>query len=174
MLGATFTDIAIWIFYPFNGPATAKLGLSDIPLGIIGEHIGDWEHITLRISNFNGLLYKVYFSQHSGGTWVDTPSLEFQESTNKVVAYSSRNGHANYSQPGLVLQEPPWLNYFRKWGPKITYGLGIELEKLGSVLSSSDLKMAFESLVDVFPDEILGEDRPTGPKVKDSWSRDEV
>ncbi|CAI9266070.1 unnamed protein product [Lactuca saligna] len=73
MLGATFTDLAIWLFYPFNGPSTAKFGLVDIPLGRIGEHIGDWEHVTLRISNFDGVLYRVYFAQHSGGTWVDTP-----------------------------------------------------------------------------------------------------
>ncbi|CAI9095102.1 OLC1v1030963C1 [Oldenlandia corymbosa var. corymbosa] len=104
MLGATFTDISLWIFYPFNGPGTAKLGLIDIPLGKIGEHIADWEHLTLRISNFNGILYKVYFSQHSGGKWIDASLLEFYNGTNKPVAYSALNGHPNYHKPGLVLQ----------------------------------------------------------------------
>lgn len=105
MLGGTFTDVAIWFFFPFNGPATAKVGIIDIPFRKIGEHVGDWEHITLRISNFNGELWRVYFAQHSKGEWVDAPALEF-ENGNKVVAYSSLNGHASYSKAGLVM-----LNY---------------------------------------------------------------
>ncbi|KAG9150489.1 hypothetical protein Leryth_010870 [Lithospermum erythrorhizon] len=213
MFGGTFTDIAMWIFFPFNGPVTAKLGLIDLPLGMIGQHIGDWEHLTLRISNFNGLLYRVYFSEHSSGSWIDTPLLEFQESSNKVIAYSSKNGHAFYSKPGLVLQgvgdvgirndtaksdlvldmgakyaivagdiyngtietivEPPWVNYYRKWGPKIDYTLADELEKLESLLIGV-FKTLFESLVEVLPNEILGEDGPTGPKVKNSWVGDEA
>ncbi|GJY86656.1 vacuolar protein sorting-associated protein 62 [Tanacetum coccineum] len=208
MLGATFTDIAIWVFYPFNGPATAKLGLIDVPLGKIGEHIGDWEHLTLRVSNFNGVLYRVYFSQHSGGTWVETPSLEFQNGTNNIVAYSSLHGHATYPSPGVVLQgtnvvglrndtaksdmfldvgttysimaaeyidsviEPPWLNYARKWGPKITYTLGVELEKL-EASSLGIVESVGESLLEVLPSEVLQEDGPTGPKMKDNWDGDE-
>lgn len=46
MFGGTFTDLAFWVFYPFNGPATAKLlFLKRIPLGKIGQHEGDLEHI---------------------------------------------------------------------------------------------------------------------------------
>ncbi|XP_048140840.1 uncharacterized protein LOC115737067 isoform X2 [Rhodamnia argentea] len=103
MYGATFTDIALWLFYPFNGPARAKVELITIPLGKIGEHVGDWEHVTLRISNFTGELWEVYFSQHSHGTWVNASELEFQ-SGNRFVAYASLNGHASYPKPGLVLQ----------------------------------------------------------------------
>ncbi|XP_027079942.1 hypothetical protein At1g04090-like [Coffea arabica] len=209
MLGATFTDIAIWIFYPFNGPGTAKLGLIDIPLGRIGEHIGDWEHLTLRISNFNGILYKVYFSEHSKGIWVDAPLLEFHDGTNKPVAYSALSGHPNYPKPGLVLQgagdvgirndaaksdkfldtgakysivsaenlglgivEPPWLNYLRKWGPNIVYEPGVEAQKVERLLPQN-LKPAFARLVKILPNEFYGEDGPTGPKVKGSWSGDE-
>ncbi|KAM3204618.1 hypothetical protein P3L10_028027 [Capsicum annuum] len=61
MFGATYTDIDVWLFYPFNGPAKAKLEFMNIALGKIGEHVRDWEHITLRISNFNGELQGVYF-----------------------------------------------------------------------------------------------------------------
>ncbi|KAK9076150.1 hypothetical protein SSX86_004483 [Deinandra increscens subsp. villosa] len=207
MLGATFSDIVIWVFYPFNGPSTAKLGLIDVPLGRIGEHVGDWEHITMRISNFDGVLYRAYFAEHSGGTWVDTTSLEFQDGTNNFTGYSSLHGHATYHVPGVVLQgtdvvglrndtaksdmyidvgakysimaaeyidtviEPPWLNYLRKWGPKITYELGIELEKLANSLGI--LESAIESLLEILPSEIYEEDGPTGPKVKASWEGDE-
>ncbi|XP_011007114.1 PREDICTED: uncharacterized protein LOC105112912 [Populus euphratica] len=103
MLGATFTDIVAWLFYPFNGPGRAKVELITVPLGKTGQHVGDWEHVTLRISNFNGQLCGIYLSAHSGGAWYDASELEFQDG-NKAVIYSSLNGHAMYAKPGLVLQ----------------------------------------------------------------------
>ncbi|KAL1818770.1 hypothetical protein ACET3Z_013639 [Daucus carota] len=209
MLGASCTDIAIWLFYPFNGPARAKIEIVNISLGKIGEHVGDWEHVTLRISNFNGELRSVYFSEHSKGQWVSAPQLEF-ENGNKPVTYSSLNGHAFYPKAGLVLQgsggigirndsaksknvmdtgrrfsivsaeylaasgvvEPPWLNYMRKWGPKISYDIAEELKKVEKLLPGF-LKKAFVKLVKNLPSEVLGEDGPTGPKVKSNWTGDE-
>ncbi|XVF77909.1 hypothetical protein PTKIN_Ptkin14bG0085700 [Pterospermum kingtungense] len=209
MLGATYSDIQIWVFYPFNGPAKAKVEFINISLGRIGEHVGDWEHVTLRISNFNGELHSVYFSEHSGGSWVNAPELEFQGG-NKPCTYSSLHGHAMYSKPGLVLQgnggigirndtakskilmdtglhyslvaseylgssiiEPPWLNYFREWGPKISYDLENEIKKVEKLLPGK-LKSAFEKFVKSLPNEVLGEEGPTGPKMKRNWNGDEV
>ncbi|XP_061958518.1 hypothetical protein At1g04090-like [Populus nigra] len=209
MLGATFTDIAVWVFYPFNGPSKAKVEFINIPLGKIGEHVGDWEHVTLRISNFNGELWSVYFSEHSGGTWVKASELEFQNG-NKAVTYSSLHGHAMYAKPGLVLQgsggigirndtakskkfmdtganslvvaaeylgtdinEPPWLNYFRKWGPKVTYDISEEIKKVDKLLPGK-LKSAFDKFIRSLPNEVLGEQGPTGPKMKRNWTGDEV
>ncbi|KAI5070447.1 hypothetical protein GOP47_0014790 [Adiantum capillus-veneris] len=103
MLGGIFTDLVIWIYYPFNGPSTAKLGMVDVPLGKIGEHVSDWEHVTLRISNLSGHLKRVYFAQHSGGLWVNASEVEYAHANN-VAVYSSRSGHASYPYPGLVLQ----------------------------------------------------------------------
>ncbi|TKY49493.1 Vacuolar protein sorting-associated protein 62 [Spatholobus suberectus] len=102
MLGGTFTDIAIWVFYPFNGPARAKVEFINLKLGKIGEHIGDWEHVTLRVSNFNGELKQVYFSQHSKGIWLDSSQIEFQNG-NKPLYYSSLHGHASYPHAGLTM-----------------------------------------------------------------------
>lgn len=102
-LGATFTDIAMWVFCPFNGPATIKIGRMNIALKRIGEHVGDWEHFTLRVNNFTGELWSVFFSQHSGGEWVDAFNLEFIKG-NKPIVYSSRNGHASFPHPGTYLQ----------------------------------------------------------------------
>lgn len=102
-LGGTFTDIAMWVFCPFNGPATIKVGIMSIPMSRIGQHVGDWEHFTLRLSNFTGELWSVYFSQHSGGEWVDAPNLEFIEG-NKPVVYSSKGGHASFPHPGIYVQ----------------------------------------------------------------------
>jgi hypothetical protein len=100
--GGTFTDIAMWVFCPFNGPATIKVGFASFALEKVGRHVGDWEHFTLRISNFSGVLSSIYFSQHSGGEWVDACDLEFI-SGNKAIVYSSKNGHASYPHPGCYL-----------------------------------------------------------------------
>ncbi|GMH30905.1 hypothetical protein Nepgr_032748 [Nepenthes gracilis] len=102
-LGGTFTDIAMWGFCPFNGPATLKVGLVNVPLKRIGEHVGDWEHYTLRLSNFTGKLHSIYFSQHSGGQWINACELEYVEG-NKAVVYSSKSSHASYPHPGTYIQ----------------------------------------------------------------------
>ncbi|XP_057723314.1 hypothetical protein At1g04090-like [Arachis stenosperma] len=211
MLGGTFSDIAMWVFYPFNGPARAKVDFFNINLGKIGEHVGDWEHVTLRVSNFNGELWQMYFSQHSHGQWVEASQLEFHSgnNNNKPVVYSSLHGHACYPHAGLVLQgtssigvrndtdssnivmdlglhdlvsaeylgsqvvEPPWLNYFREWGPKVDYDIDDELKKVAKALPGR-LRSLLDKVVKSLPSEVLGEEGPTGPKVKNNWNGDEV
>jgi hypothetical protein len=102
-MGGTCTDVAMWVFCPFNGPARLKIGMMSMPLGKTGQHVGDWEHFTLRVSNFTGELMAVYYSQHSGGRWVDASALEYAAG-NKPAVYSSRNGHASYPYAGVYLQ----------------------------------------------------------------------
>ncbi|RDY02465.1 hypothetical protein CR513_14068, partial [Mucuna pruriens] len=102
-LGGTFTDIAMWVFCPFNGPATLKIGIKNISFSKIGRHVGDWEHFTLRICNFSGELYSIYFSQHSGGEWVDAYDLDYIQG-NKAIVYSSKSGHASYPHRGTYIQ----------------------------------------------------------------------
>ncbi|XP_076894382.1 hypothetical protein At1g04090-like [Bidens hawaiensis] len=104
-LGGTFTDIAMWIFCPFNGPVTFTVEFLNINIEMnrLGEHVGDWEHFTLRISNFNGELWSVYFSEHSGGEWVDASNLEFIAG-NKPIVYSSKCGHASFPNAGTYIQ----------------------------------------------------------------------
>ncbi|KAG6521132.1 uncharacterized protein LOC122051926 [Zingiber officinale] len=208
MLGATFTDMAIWIFYPFNGPARAKVSFINIKLGKIGGHVGDWEHMTLRISNFTGELRRVYFSEHSAGSWEEASQVEWDGATNKPVGYASLHGHAMYARPGLVLQgnaklgigirndtdkgssvdsgeswevvgaeylgveAPPWVNYMREWGPKISYDIWKELKRVERLLPGR-LKKSLESIIRSLPDEVLGEEGPTGPKEKSNWAMDE-
>ncbi|RDX92099.1 hypothetical protein CR513_25824, partial [Mucuna pruriens] len=107
-LGGAFTDIVMWVFCPFNGPATLKVALMNIEMSKIGEHVGDWEHFTLRISNFTGELWSVFFSQHSGGGWINAFDLEFIKG-NKPIVYSSKHGHASFPHPGTYLQGPSKL-----------------------------------------------------------------
>uniref|UniRef100_A0A7N0T685 Vacuolar protein sorting-associated protein 62 n=1 Tax=Kalanchoe fedtschenkoi TaxID=63787 RepID=A0A7N0T685_KALFE len=206
--GGTATDLAIWLFYPFNGPVKAKVLFFNIHLGKIGSHVGDWEHVTLRINNFDGKLQSVYFSEHSGGRWVDASQVEYGD-RNKPVAYASHNGHALYPNAGLVMQgnkqfgirndmaksdfvmdtganfeimsadnlgvvEPPWLNYFREWGPKIDYKISYQLNKLKKLLLFKKPKRKYERFLNSLPSEVLGQEGPTGPKAKPSWNGDEA
>ncbi|KAG6387816.1 hypothetical protein SASPL_153010 [Salvia splendens] len=95
VLNGTFTDIQVHGF------------INKLPLGKVGEHVGDWEHVTLRVRNVDGVLDRVYFSQHTGGKWVNASELQFQNQTEKMFAwYSSRNGHAGNNEEGLFLQGP--------------------------------------------------------------------
>lgn len=208
MFGATYTDIVLWLFYPFNGNAKAKVGVINVSLGKIGEHVGDWEHVTLRISNFDGALKSVYFSQHSRGIWASASDVEFQGG-NKLVTYSSLHSHAFQPKTGNVLLggngigiqmeaakgnsvidtgvrfsvisaeylgstvvEPPWLNYANKWGPKIDYDVAEEIKKVDKVLPGL-LRNKFDEGIRGLPDELLGEEGPTGPKMKNNWAGDE-
>ncbi|VFQ75874.1 unnamed protein product [Cuscuta campestris] len=207
--GGAATDVAVWVFYPFNGAAAAKVEFLTVKLGKIGEHVGDWEHVTLRISNFDGALTDVYFSQHSGGVWVSAAQVEFQDGSNKPAVYSSKHGHAAYPKPGEnvqgsgdvgirndtarggsfvdtgsdftvvaaeylggVVEEPPWLDYAREWGPKISYEIEKEMKKLERFLPGK-MKSELEKIAREIPSEVLGEEGPVGPKWKDNWSGDE-
>ncbi|KAL3820107.1 hypothetical protein ACJIZ3_006012 [Penstemon smallii] len=206
--GGTFTDISMWIFCPFNGPATIKVGVLSYTFNRIGQHVGDWEHYTLRISNFDGELWSVYFSEHSGGEWLDASELEFIEG-NKTIVYASKNGHASFPHEGCYIQgstklgigakndcaksdyyvdsstkyqivaaeyleiiEPPWLQYMREWGPTVVYDSLSELEKILKYLPFF-VRSSVEDLIELFPDEVYGEEGPTGPKEKDNWIGDE-
>lgn len=208
MFGSTYTDIVLWLFYPFNGNAKAKFGVINVSLGKIGEHVGDWEHVTLRISNLDGELKSVYFSQHSSGIWVSAVDLEYQGG-NKPVTYSSLHSHAFQPKTGNVLiggngigirmeaakgnsvidtgaqflvisaeylgsmvVEPPWLNFCNKWGPKIEYDIGDEIKKVEKFLPGL-MRSKFEEEIRGLPNELLGEEGPTGPKMKNSWGGDE-
>lgn len=214
MLGGTCTDMSIWLFYPFNGSRTLKAGVLNIHLRKIGEHVGDWEHFTLRFSNFTGKLWRVYLSQHSGGQWLNPSDMEYiQGSSTRSVIYSAKDSHANYSRAGDFLQgdtklgiglrndtakskntvdtstkyqiismeylkvesvqEPPWLQYMRHWGPSVTYDTKAELERILKFLPSK-LRHAIEKFFnDDLPSELSHEEGPTGPKAKNSWEGDE-
>ncbi|KAI3824634.1 hypothetical protein L1987_06099 [Smallanthus sonchifolius] len=236
-LGGTFTDLAVWLYYPFNGGGKFQLGPFTINLGKIGEHVSDWEHITLRIDNFRGTLKAVYLSQHSKGKWLAPGEFELMNGTRPVV-YASLHGHAHYSTPSshihlagnldssdvrMLYDEfpkmnsrkspivkgdnfirfglrddaaksnnvmdiastynvvcidhkdfamEPWLSYTGRWGPKIAYDFKEEVLKIANKLPHKVRKLFIKVLQKV-PAELLGEQGPQGPKMKESWTGDE-
>lgn len=101
--GGTYTDLQSWVFYPFKGPSIARVGKVDIPLGRLGESVADWEHYTLRVSNFTGGMEAIYFSQQSKGEWVEISDLEFY-AANKCFMYIAKNGHSCYPREGSHIQ----------------------------------------------------------------------
>ncbi|KAI9078151.1 hypothetical protein K1719_039919 [Acacia pycnantha] len=116
----------------------------------IGKHVGDWEHVMLRVSNFDGELKSVYLSKHNGGTSLQgangAGNRNDTAASNMVVDMAIVYGEVSAEYLGSEIVEPPWLNYFREWGPKISYNVAEQLKK----------------------------ERPTGPKVKNCWNGDEV
>ncbi|KAK3020169.1 hypothetical protein RJ639_003067, partial [Escallonia herrerae] len=72
-----------------------------------------------------------------------------------------------------VIVEPPWLNYAREWGPKISYDIAEEIKKVEKFLPGT-LKRAFEKFIRGLPNEVLGEEGPTGPKMKNNWNAEDI
>lgn len=100
-------DIQFWVFYPYNGAGKAKVTVVDwdntINLDPMGQHGGDWEHVTCRVDPVSKELRAMYLAQHGGGEWVAHGDIPMENG--RPVVYSSRNGHASYRSKGENLSE---------------------------------------------------------------------
>lgn len=71
----TIRDFIYWAFYPYNRGknvciGAAKLGRCWGGCTIMGNHVGDWEHVTVRLKNNRP--YQMYVGAHNFGgvyTW---------------------------------------------------------------------------------------------------------
>ncbi|GAU39335.1 hypothetical protein TSUD_60860 [Trifolium subterraneum] len=160
-LGGTFTHIAMWIFAPFNGPATLKIGIKNIHLSKIDEHVGDWEHYTLRNK-------AIVYSSKSEPASYPHPGTYIQGSSKqglgirktKLFVFMRKWG------PKIVYDSKTELDkLMRKWGPKIVYDSKTELDKILNQLPCM-LHHSMRNLFNMFPVELYGEYGPTGPKGK--------
>lgn len=123
-------DIQYWFFYAYNG----KIG-GPLPLPFAGAHEGDWEHITVRLSNWRAgvaaEVEAVFFAAHGHreGTWLVKRSDEpkgghyaLVDGTHPVV-FSAWHSHASYENSGIHWREN--TGYFAQdfasggydWGP---------------------------------------------------------
>jgi hypothetical protein len=102
--GENVTDIAYFFWSPYNNGKRICIGAYIDGLGCIGgystfgNHVGDWEHITVRF--VNGLPNKVYMSQHGWGEEFVWGHSEVQMLGNHPVVYSALGSHATYPAAG--------------------------------------------------------------------------
>lgn len=78
--------IQYWYFFPFNGPMMG-----------VGDHEGDWEHITISMNYVDFKIDSVYYAAHANkGQWYKPDRLSFEGS--HPVVYLSINSHASYPE----------------------------------------------------------------------------
>ncbi|CAE6477888.1 unnamed protein product [Rhizoctonia solani] len=93
-------DLFYWIFFPYN------LGKDIIALGRVGNHIGDWERMTVR--TLNGVAISADYNAHSSGNgagtkpWNDVlkPSGE-----DRPLGYVASGSHGVWPGPGTWVYE---------------------------------------------------------------------
>ncbi|KAF8606842.1 hypothetical protein BDV93DRAFT_520464 [Ceratobasidium sp. AG-I] len=93
-------DFFYWIFFPYN------LGKKIIALGEVGNHIGDWERMTVR--TLNGVAISADYNAHSSGNgagtkpWSDVlkPSGE-----DRPLGYVASGSHGVWPGPGTWVYE---------------------------------------------------------------------
>ncbi|EDO47012.1 predicted protein, partial [Nematostella vectensis] len=109
-----YYDIYYWLFYPYNRGKRVCIGLKPKFIGCIGgystfgHHVGDWEHVTIRL-NWNMEPLQLYVSAHNFGTRYnyDKHTGVFR-SGNRVLAmhdshpvvYSALGSHGMWDRPG--------------------------------------------------------------------------
>lgn len=108
MFGGATTYLTFWVFFAFKGPARLKVGnvahLQNISLGLAGEHLGDWKHLTLAVRNLDSALTGAFYGANGGGQWVLPSGMEFWKGTNKPVAYAAEDGHGFYPAAGVYVK----------------------------------------------------------------------
>lgn len=104
-LSGTIYDLQYWLCYAYDRPPR--------PLAaFFGSHVGDWEHVTVRIdtsqTDQDAMFMGVYGSAHNGeGKWNLNP-LQWSEGNDQSwhpIVFSARGSHANYGDLGN--QDPP-------------------------------------------------------------------
>lgn len=83
--------VQYWLLYPFSGEAESTFHG--------GQHEGDWEHLSLVVSNKTLAIHAAYFAAHSHeSSWLTAPDYEVHDG--HVRLFASRNTHASYPTVG--------------------------------------------------------------------------
>ncbi|KAG5647808.1 hypothetical protein DXG03_007730 [Asterophora parasitica] len=87
-------DLFYWLFAPFNQ------GKSVPVIGQVGDHVGDWERITVR--TVNGVATSVDYHAHGGTGSGTIPWAQVRKFDNnqRPVAYVAKGSHGFWSGPG--------------------------------------------------------------------------
>ena len=105
----TYIDLKFYTFYAINGFQTFQAGIIVnfvtqpyvFDWGNFALHQGDWEHITVRISEDTTQLLGVFYSQHGKAFWDASPAMD---GTHPVV-YSAWDSHANFPESGIEIDD---------------------------------------------------------------------
>lgn len=93
--GSQIVDLVYFFYYPYNRG-------KEVVDTIWGNHVGDWEHITVRtMRGADDVLtpVQVYLSAHSFGGVYEWAEVERHQDTHPVV-YSAWGSHGLWSSPG--------------------------------------------------------------------------
>ena len=93
--GSNIIDLVYFFYYPYNRG-------KEVVDTIWGNHVGDWEHITVRLTRLPDETLtpvQVYLSAHSFGGVYEWADVERFEGTHPVV-YSAWGSHGVWSAPG--------------------------------------------------------------------------
>jgi hypothetical protein len=105
----SYIDLKYYMFYGINGFQTFQAGIIVnfktqpylFDWANFALHEGDWEHVTVRISEDTRRLLGVYYSQHGKAAWVANPALD---GTHPVV-YSAWDSHANFPAADIYIDD---------------------------------------------------------------------
>nr|WP_255653721.1 MULTISPECIES: Vps62-related protein [unclassified Myxococcus] len=98
------TDLIYWTFYPYNAGKEVCIGYDTgggclgVGKSTFGNHVGDWEHLTVRF--IDGRPAYVYMSQHSHGGLFEFGHKDMALSGFRPTAYAAQGSHALYATPG--------------------------------------------------------------------------
>jgi hypothetical protein len=87
-----YADLVYFFFYPYNRG-------KEILSSVWGNHVGDWEHVTIRIKTATLTPSQAALSAHAGGEVLPWSDLEKTADGHPIV-YSAWGSHANYSSAG--------------------------------------------------------------------------
>ncbi|KAI9104176.1 hypothetical protein K1719_023012 [Acacia pycnantha] len=145
----------------------------DIGDGFANGTINLGELQVAQISTFN----KVWasYEEHSVSIWVDHFDLEFKEDVDKPVVYSSLHGHAIYPKQGTNLQGANGVGIRNDTAAtNMVVDMTIGTVEEGRERVAWEVEEASREYGEQFAEEVLGQEGPTGPKVKNYWNGDEV
>jgi hypothetical protein len=105
----SYIDLKFYMFYAINGFQTFQAGIIVnfktqpylFDWASFALHQGDWEHVTVRISEDTTRLLGVFYSQHGKAAWVTNPALD---GTHPIV-YSAWNSHANFPTADIIIDD---------------------------------------------------------------------
>lgn len=95
--GKDYVDLVYFFYYPYNrGKHIEILGNT-----VVGNHVSDWEHITVRLMMENGKFTpsQIYLAQHSGGETLNWGDIGKTGDGHPIV-YSANGSHASYPDAG--------------------------------------------------------------------------